>query len=191
MIASVSGKVMSITPSAAVIDVGGVGFYLNITNRTAKALTVGQSAALSTALVVREDSLTLYGFGDTAELETFELLRSVNGVGPKSALSILSALTVKEISDAVAQESDEVFKSVSGVGAKTAKLITLSLSGKLPGGSLEQVSSGGQTTVDALVGLGYGEREAKAAVQKVVASGSSDQEILKLALQSLARGGLK
>ena len=191
MIASVSGKVLASTLGAVTIEVGGLGLLVNTTNRIAAELNVGQSATLFTVLVVREDSLTLYGFLEALELETFDLLRSVNGVGPKSALSILSSLSVKEIADAVASESDSVFRSVSGVGVKTAKLIALSLAGKISGG-LASVSSGsGRASVDALIGLGYSEKEATLAVRKVSKPNLSDQDVLKLALQQLAKAGTK
>jgi Holliday junction DNA helicase RuvA len=191
VIASVSGKVLASTLGAVTIEVGGVGLLVNTTNRIAAELNVGQSATLFTVLVVREDSLTLYGFLEALELETFDLLRSVNGVGPKSALSILSSLSVKEIADAVASESDSVFRSVSGVGVKTAKLIALSLAGKISGG-LASVSSGsGRASVDALIGLGYSEKEATLAVRKVSSPNLSDQDVLKLALQQLAKAGTK
>ena len=191
MIASVSGKVLASTLGAVTIEVGGVGLLVNTTNRIAAELNVGQSATLFTVLVVREDSLTLYGFLEALELETFDLLRSVNGVGPKSALSILSSLSVKEIADAVASESDSVFRSVSGVGVKTAKLIALSLAGKISGG-LASVSSGsGRASVDALIGLGYSEKEATLAVRKVSSPNLSDQDVLKFALQQWAKAGTK
>jgi Holliday junction DNA helicase RuvA len=192
VIASVSGKVLASTLGAVTIEVGGVGLFVNTTVRTSSSLSIGQQASLLTVLIVREDSLTLYGFLDSIELETFDLLRSVNGVGPKSALSILSALTVQEIADAVASESDGVFKSVPGVGVKTAKLITVSLAGKLPWGSSSGSSSvTNRASVEALVGLGYSEKEAAKAVAKVSKPERSNQEVLKLALQHLARGGSK
>jgi len=192
VIASVSGKVLASALGAATIEVGGVGLFVNTTVRTSSSLIIGQQASLLTVLIVREDSLTLYGFLDSIELETFDLLRSVNGVGPKSALSILSALTVQEIADAVASESDGVFKSVPGVGVKTAKLITVSLAGKLPWGSNSGSSSvTNRASVEALVGLGYSEKEAAKAVAKVSKPERSNQEVLKLALQHLARGGSK
>jgi Holliday junction DNA helicase RuvA len=125
------------------------------------------------------------------ELETFDLLRSVNGVGPKSALSILTSLSVAEIADAVASESDAVFRSVSGVGVKTAKLITLSLAGKIFGGSSTLITGTARASVEALIGLGYSEKEATITVRKVSSPNMSDQDILKLALQHLAKAGSK
>lgn len=192
MIASVSGKVLASTLGAVTLEVGGVGLLVHTTNRIASSLASGHDATLQTVLVVREDSLTLYGFLDAMELETFDLLRSVNGVGPKSALSILTSLSVAEIADAVASESDSVFKSVSGVGVKTAKLITLSLAGKISGGSSTSVISGtARASVEALIGLGYSEKEASITVRKVSSPNMSDQDILKLALQHLAKAGSK
>jgi len=189
VIASVSGKVSSVTLGTITIVVGGIGLLVNTTSRTASSIKIGESATLLTELIVREDSLTLYGFVEPMELEIFALLRSVNGVGPKSALSILSALSVEEIAEAVSNESDTVFKSVPGVGVKTAKLITLSLAGKLTWGTGS--SSGKQrnpASVEALVSLGYSDKQAAQAVSHVFSPGFSDQKILKLALQYLASG---
>jgi holliday junction DNA helicase RuvA len=190
VIASVSGKLLATAPGAVTLEVGGVGLLVNTTSRIASTIGFGEQVTLFTALIVREDSLTLYGFLDPSELAAFDLLRSVNGVGPKSALSILSSLSVQEIADAVAAESDAVFRSVAGVGVKTAKLIAVSLAGKLlgtPGQAASSVST--KASVEALVGLGYKEKEASIAVSKVSDSSLSDQEILKLALQHLAKGG--
>jgi Holliday junction DNA helicase RuvA len=191
VIASVSGKVLASTLGAVTLEVGGVGLLVHTTHRIASSLAIGQSATLQTVLVVREDSLTLYGFLDAMELETFDLLRSVNGVGPKSALSILTSLSVAEIADAVASESDAVFRSVSGVGVKTAKLITLSLAGKISGGSSTLITGTARASVEALIGLGYSEKEATITVRKVSSPNMSDQDILKLALQHLAKAGSK
>ena len=190
MIASVSGKVLSTTPGTVTVDVGGVGLLVNTSLRATSAITVGEQITLLTALVVREDSLTLFGFLESSELSTFDLLRSVTGVGPKSALSILSSLSVQEIADAVATESDAVFRSVAGVGVKTAKLIALSLAGKLLGASGKAVDSvSAKAAIEALVGLGYKEKEASVAVSKVSDPSLPEQEILRLALRHLAKGG--
>ena len=191
MIASVSGKVLASTLGAVTLEVGGVGLLVHTTNRISSTLAIGQSATLQTVLVVREDSLTLYGFLEAMELETFDLLRSVNGVGPKLSLSILTSLSVAEIADAVASESDAVFRSVSGVGLKTAKLITLSLAGKISGGSSTLITGTARASVEALIGLGYSEKEATITVRKVSSPNMSDQDILKLALQHLAKAGSK
>ena len=192
MIASVSGKVRASLPEALVVDVGGVGLLINTTSRVSGAFSENDHADLFTVLIVREDSLTLYGFADQIDLETFELLRSVSGVGAKSALGILGALSVAQIRDAVSQESDSVFKSVTGIGAKTAKLIILTLAGKLPAGPK---GAGKQTSspiaIEALIGLGYKENDALRAVASVSRGDTSEKEVLKLALQLLAKGTAK
>ena len=189
MIASVSGTVRASSPEALVVDVGGVGLLVNTVNRVSSSFSLSDHAELFTVLIVREDSLTLYGFIDQSDLQTFELLRSVTGVGAKSALAILNTLSVSQIRDAVSQEADSVFKSVTGIGSKTAKLITLSLAGKLPAGLGGPSKPGNHpVAIDALVGLGYKEKDAVRAVESVSNAESSEKEVLRLALQLLARG---
>jgi len=189
VIASVSGTVRASSPEALVVDVGGVGLLVNTVNRVASSFLPSDHAELFTVLIVREDSLTLYGFIDQSDLQTFDLLRSVTGVGAKSALAILNTLSVSQIRDAVSQEADSVFKSVTGIGSKTAKLITLSLAGKLPAGLGGPSKQGNHpVAIDALVGLGYKEKDAVRAVESVSNAESSEKEVLRLALQLLARG---
>jgi Holliday junction DNA helicase RuvA len=152
------------------------------------SVSQGDSVSFHTSLVVREDAWTLFGFENRQELEVFELLRSVNGVGPKSALSILNQMSVEQIAQAVSDESDESFKAVSGIGSKTAKLITLTLAGKLMGsGSKSAVSSINESAVSALVGLGWSERQSRDALQQVASKDFSDKQLLKAALQVLSK----
>lgn len=187
MIASLTGSVLSNSNGAIVLDVQGVGYLVNTTNAVCANLSQGQLATVYTSLVVREDAFTLYGFLNKAELDVFDLLRSVNGVGPKSALAILSQLSVDQIGQAVADESDSTFKAVSGIGAKTAKLITLTLAGKIRSSSARFASTHTETTVNALVGLGWSERSARDTVQEVSTPEMSDKQLLKAALQVLAK----
>jgi Holliday junction DNA helicase RuvA len=188
VIASLTGTVLSSSNGQVVIDVQGVGYLVHSTAQTANSISPGENFSFYTSLVVREDAWTLFGFETKQELEVFELLRSVNGVGPKSALSILNQLSVEQIAQAVSQDSDESFKAVSGIGSKTAKLITLTLAGKfvspIPSSS---TSSGSESTVSALVGLGWSEREARDALQQINAKGLSDKQQLKSALQVLSK----
>lgn len=187
MIASLTGRVLSISNGQVVIDVRGVGYLVNHLPQAASKLTLGEEVSLVTSLVVREDAFTLYGFLEPDELKVFELLRSVNGVGPKSAMAILSELSVERISQAVASESDGTFRAVSGIGAKTAKLITLSLSGKFTV-SGNAASTASDKALTALIGLGWSEKLAREAVEKVYSPEASEKEILKLALSYLSRG---
>jgi Holliday junction DNA helicase RuvA len=112
----------------------------------------------------------------------------VNGVGPKSALSILNQMSVEQIAQAVSDESDESFKAVSGIGSKTAKLITLTLAGKLMGsGSKSAALTISESAVSALVGLGWSERQSRDALQQVASKDFSDKQLLKAALQVLSK----
>lgn len=196
MISSVRGPVLSALGSTVVIEVGGVGLALQVTPTTALSVRVGAEARLATTLVVREDSLTLYGFPTAPELAVFELLVGVTGVGPKSALGVLAVLTPNQIALAVQAEDDAAFRKVSGIGPKTAKLIVLSLAGKV------QVTSGapanprpaGSATVAAnvqaaMIGLGWSERVAAQAVDETLAEASGTEPgvaiVLRLALARL------
>jgi holliday junction DNA helicase RuvA len=187
VIASLTGKVLAVSSGVLVIEVSGVGFTVHTTARTSSSLHAGQDLAVFTSLVVREDAFTLYGFLEKAQLEVFELLRSVNGVGPKSALAILGELSVEQIAVAVTGESDGTFKAVSGIGAKTAKLITVSLAGKLNSTTTGTTGAHTEQTVAALMGLGWSERLARDAVTESVQPGISSEELLKTALRLLAR----
>lgn len=192
MIASLSGKLLSSAGGQLVIEVSGVGYLVHTTDQTASSFQTGQQVTVYTSLVVREESLTLFGFRDLKDLEMFDLLMSVNGVGPKSALAVLGELSVDQIADAVTNESDATFKAVSGIGAKTAKLITLTLSGKVLAKSSSPVPKQRiEATVSALVGLGWSERQARDSASKVADSELTDQQILKAALKELSRTGKK
>ena len=199
MIASVRGTVIAVSGGVVVIDVGGVGLAVQITPQHALLLRVGQEASLHTALIVREDDLSLFGFESRAELEVFDLLRGVSGVGPKSALGVLATLSPDDIAHAVAAEDDAPFRKVSGIGPKTAKLIAVSLQGKLMPATASTApgrpAGGGitQDVVTALVGLGWNERAAAAAVDEAAAEASdADREtvaaLLRLALSRLGPG---
>lgn len=188
MIASLTGLVLTSSSGQAVIDVNGVGYLVHTTTQTVGALSLGGKVSFHTSLVVKEDALTLFGFLSSPELEVFELLRSVSGVGPKSALSILNQMSVEQIAQAVAEDSDATFKSVSGVGAKTAKLITLTLSGKMRAPSSKGAPTAqAESAVSALVGLGWSERQARDTVHEVGVEAMSDKELLKAALQVLSK----
>lgn len=193
MIASLRGTVLALTQASAVIDVSGVGYFVNITPMTSRELSIGREVQLFTAMIVREDAMTLYGFGDFEEQELFELLRSVTGVGPKSALGILGEMTPDQIRNAVAIENDSAFKAVSGIGPKTAKLITVTLAGKLKGVAISTASNAirhqSEAVVSALTGLGWAEKQAIEAVQSAGQELDSDagrDALLKLALSKLS-----
>lgn len=197
MISTVRGTVLHAAGTTAVIEVGGIGLSVTVTPQHALSLRVGQEAVVLTALIVREDDLSLFGFGTPEELEVFDLLRSVTGVGPKSALGVLAVMTPGEISRAVAVEDDSAFRKVSGIGPKTAKLIVVSLAGKLAiaeapraASSVRSTASVGENVTIALVGLGWPERVAAQAVEDALAAASVPESetvasLLRLALASL------
>lgn len=181
MIAQLTGLVIRTALGSVVLDVNGVGYQLSVSPKFAAALVEGERVTIQSALIVREDAHILFGFETVEQLEMFDLLRSVNGVGPKSALGIVGFLSTDEIRAAVSESDDTVFARVSGIGPKTAKLIIVTLSGKLAAGE----ASLDNDLVSALLGLGYREADAKAALRNV--TGVTQQEKLRSALAQLAR----
>lgn len=177
MISSLRGTVLSASGGTAVLEVGGVGFAVQLTPDHALSLRVGDQAFVHTSMVVREDSLQVFGFVDREQLEVFELLTGVTGVGPKSAIGVLSVLSPDQIADAVAADDDAPFRKVSGIGPKTAKLIVVSLAGKLAATRravpavkvVGAPSSVADSVLVALVGLGWPEKVAAEAIADVVA----------------------
>ena len=176
MIASLRGTLIALAGTRAVIDVAGVGYAVALTERHARELRVTDTVRLHTALVVREDDMSLFGFADEVELGLFELLRTVSGVGPKSALGVLGEMTPDAIARAIAADDDAPFRAVSGIGPKTAKLIVVTLAGKLAapsgpapvGASSTAPLAATASLVAALTGLGWPERTALEAATQVV-----------------------
>lgn len=196
MISSLRGRVLHLDAESVVIDVGGVGFSVAVTPQLSREFHVGDDIVLHTTLIVREDALSLYGFRERDELVVFTQLLSVSGVGPKSAIGVLAALTVDQIADAVASEDDAPFRRVSGIGPKTAKLIVVQLAGKLRAPVASAPASGGRPTalaaqvVGALVALGWNERVSAEAVSAVLQDATAEPPasvpaLLKLALAHL------
>ena len=200
MISSLRGTVLACAEARLELEVHGVGYTIAVTPQHAMRLRAGDEALVHTALIVREDDLSLCGFESREELAVFDLLRGVTGVGPKSALGVLATMTPAMIAAAVATEDDAAFRKVSGIGPKTAKLIVVSLAGKLghigpasapadapaaPGAVPASVRA---DVVLALAGLGWNERAAGEAVDAVVATGPADTAVpalLRLALAHL------
>jgi Holliday junction DNA helicase RuvA len=131
MISLVNGVVRAISPDKIIVEVGGVGLSLAVTQKTTAQLNVGVSVQLFTTLVVREDALTLYGFLEDGERALFELVQTVSGIGPKVALSIVSALSPSQLAIAISQEDISAIEKVPGIGRKGAQRLILELKGKL------------------------------------------------------------
>ena len=188
MIASLRGQVQDIGSDNVVIEVGGVGLRVYVPLPMRDSLRPGESIFLHTFLVVREESLSLYGFKTKETREYFNLLLGVNGVGPRLALSVLSTLTPEAIQRAVFHEQAEVFTRVPGVGKRTAQKILLHLQGRLPEEPglepMATMSDVDSEVLNALTTLGYSVVEAQAALQFIPRDAPQEVETrLRLALQ--------
>ncbi|GAA2141903.1 Holliday junction branch migration protein RuvA [Kitasatospora kazusensis] len=201
MIAFVQGPVAAITPGSAVIEVGGVGMLVKCTPRTLAELRIGQHARLTTALIVKEESLTLYGFADEDERATFDVLLTASGVAATMALAMLAVFTPDELRRAVAQGDAKSLTAVPRIGPKLAQKLLLEYKDKLgvPHGGVpaqKPVAAGpapwSEQLHAALVGLGYAPREADEAVTAVTPDAEAQSvtdvgALLKSALRTLAR----
>ena len=187
MIASLHGEISGINPDSLVLRVAGIGLRVYVPTQLRTQSKVGEHLGLHTHLVVREDSLTLYGFETESERDFFILLLGVNGVGPRIAISILSTLTIDAIRRAVLSEQADIFSRVSGVGKKNAQKILLHLQGKVGNeltGEDTRFLDVDTEVLDALTGLGYSVVEAQAALQSLAKDAPKDVETrLRLALQ--------
>ena len=188
MIDMLTGQVAVVANSYVVIAVGGVGLRVHIP-RTVREIVDGrgQTLTLYTHLVVREDALTLYGFGDPDERALFETLLTVSGVGPRLALAIISTLSVAQLQNAVAREEPEVLTRVPGIGKKLAQRLALELKDKLaiePATGLAAMSDIDTDVLAALTALGYSVVEAQSALQAIPRDAPQDVETrVVLALQ--------
>jgi holliday junction DNA helicase RuvA len=187
MIATIQGKVAADNGEHIVVAVGGIGYKVYVPHSGLQR-SRGDDIFLHTHLVVREDSLTLYGFPTAAELSLFETLLTISGVGPRVALSILNTLSVDSLRNAVISDRAEVLTRVPGIGKKTAQKIQFELKDKLAVG-LDAVpvavfSDVDSDVVDALVALGYSIVEAQTAIQSMPPDAPQDvEERVRLALQ--------
>jgi len=176
MISHLTGSVASLAPEGAVIEIGGVGLLVQCTPGTLARLRLGERARVATSLVVREDSLTLYGFANDDERNTFELLQTASGVGPRLAQAMLAVLSPDALRRAVAAEDLAVLTSVPGIGRKGAQRIVLELAGRLgppaDGGTAVAASAGAASpwrdqVRAGLISLGWQGREADQAISAV------------------------
>jgi Holliday junction DNA helicase RuvA len=204
VIAFVSGPVAALAPDTAVIDVGGVGMAVQCAPGTLATLRIGHQAKLATSLVVREDSLTLYGFADEDERQLFELLQTASGVGPRLAQAMLAVHAPDALRLAFAQGDEKALTAVPGIGRKGAQRLLLELKDRLGKPAAAPAGPRGAVTADpgswqdqvhaALTGLGYATRDADDAVAAVApqAEASADgvpqvPALLRAALQTLNR----
>lgn len=194
MIGQLSGTLLHKQPPMIVVDCHGVGYEVEVPMSTFCNLpATGQPVVLLTHLVVREDAHILYGFASAPERAAFRELIKVGGVGPRTALALLSGLSVAELAQAVAQQQAARLTRIPGIGKKTAERLLLELRGKLApdladaGGAAAVVSDAHADIQQALLALGYSEREAAAAF-KALPADVGVSEGIKLALKALSKG---
>lgn len=198
MISLINGVVRSIQLDKATIEVGGVGLTVCITQQTSTQLNLGAAAQLFTSLIVREDSLTLFGFLDEESRSTFELVQTVSGIGPKVALAIMGAHTSQTLARAIVEEDIKAIEKVPGIGRKGAQRLILELKGKISNFESHDLSRTHQPVwrenlTSALVSLGFTAKESDAAINRVVSEYASEgkdptsvdiSDLLKRALQT-------
>ena len=195
MIAFLSGLVRDLRENSAVLLVSGVGYELLCPASTLGRLTLGAPAELHTRLVVREDSMTLFGFLDTDSLRLFDLLTGVSGIGPKLALALLSAMPPSALAQGLLSADTALLSSVSGVGKKTAERLVLELQNKVPehlaagpvgkgAGAAAVVSTAGRDAVDALLALGFRDAQVRTVVAELLSQDAT------LSADTLIRRGL-
>ncbi len=205
MIARLTGIVDAIDRDRAIVDVGGVGYLVRASTRTLSALAAGGEARLLVETIVREDAIELYGFATVGERDWFRLLTTVQGVGAKVALSLLSALAPGELARAIAAGDRAMITRADGVGPKLANRLTSELKDKvgalatlpgatadrrLPGGAAPAGDDAAEDAVSALVNLGYRRPEALAAIDRAVArvgAGARAEALIAAGLKELAR----
>ncbi|MFL1427811.1 MULTISPECIES: Holliday junction branch migration protein RuvA [unclassified Nocardiopsis] len=206
MIAFLTGRVAARGAGSAVIDVGGVGMFVQCTPSALSHLHVGETGTVATSLVVREDSLTLFGFADDDEKHLFEQLQTASGVGPRLALAMLSVLSPDALRQAVAAEDTDALTRVPGIGKKGAQRIVLELRGKLDppvftDGTLPPAQGAGAggagpngawrtQVVSGLVNLGWSAKDAEAAAAAVAPQAEETTDVavlLRSALRTLSR----
>lgn len=203
MISSLTGQVQAVGLNTAVINVNGFGMLIQAAPRTLADLRVGAEATVFTSMVVREDSMTLYGFASVDEREVFDVLTSVSGIGPRTGLAILAVHSPEEVRIAANNKDTAAFTKVSGIGPKGASRIVLELNGKLvptgtpvgsPGAAAASANAWEPQVIEALTGLGWTEKDAQSTITKLVkaspdvAQSGNVSEILRAALRSMSAG---
>ncbi|NKX49604.1 Holliday junction branch migration protein RuvA [Arthrobacter deserti] len=200
MISSLRGVVTHVGLNSAVVDVNGFGMLVQATPQTLGGLHVGREVELATTMVVREDSMTLYGFTDASQREVFETLTSVSGVGPRLGLAALAVHSPEAIRVAASTGDSKAFSKVPGIGPKLAGRIVLELAGKLVplGGNAAPAPAGWKDQViEALTGLGWSDKDAAAAIDTTAeehpeaAAAGDIGELLRLTLRRMGRDGTR
>jgi len=187
MISFLSGNIISKKDKYIVLDVNGVGYKVFLSQKSLLKISEnGQKINLYCNLHVRENLMDLYGFLDQKELEFFELLEEIRGVGPKAALEISSLGSLEKIKESVLKQDAKIFETVPGIGRKKAMTIILELTGKIKN-LLEQKVSGDKDVIDSLLRLGFLKQDIKNALEKVSKEANTAEEKIKEALKLLGK----
>ncbi|MBX4191230.1 MAG: Holliday junction branch migration protein RuvA [Candidatus Doudnabacteria bacterium] len=187
MIGSIKGKITHKSSNYVIVETSGVGYKIFSPQMILVSQKIGDDVSLVIHTYVREDQITLYGFETLAQLEFFELLLTVSGVGPKSGLAIMSLTSIDMLKSAIASGDADVFKKVSGIGTKTAERVIVELREKLKAqGVSAPVAQEHSDALEALVSLGYREQESRD-VLKTIPSDKTLQEKIKIALKALGK----
>lgn len=194
MIASLFGTIKSLRSDNLVIDVNGVGYLVQVSIKTANQLSIGRDAQLYTSTVLREDSISLYGFNSDGDRELFELVQTVSGIGPKVALAITANMELADLASAISAKDESAIAAIPGIGKKSAQRMILELSGKVEITSKARPStevSWRQEILDALIGLGFTRRQSEQTINDLLLSNDpvqianlSPAQRIKLALNS-------
>ncbi|NRA11134.1 MAG: Holliday junction branch migration protein RuvA [Crocinitomicaceae bacterium] len=191
MIAQLNGKLVEKNPTALIIDCGGVGYAVKISLNTFSAIGSKEAVKVYTKLIVREDAQLLYGFAEPIEREMFNHLISVSGIGPNTAMIMLSSMVPEEIATAIQTDDVKKIQSVKGIGAKTAERVIVDLRGKMlkMAFSTENIFTANNTNhfdaLTALVSLGFDKKSAEKAIDKVSTGEESVEQLIKEALKIL------
>ncbi|MBL4862232.1 MAG: Holliday junction branch migration protein RuvA [Crocinitomicaceae bacterium] len=191
MIAQLNGKLIEKNPTSLIVDCGGVGYSVKISLNTFGAIGSEESVKVFTKLIVREDAQLLYGFADTVEREMFNHLISVSGIGPNTAMIMLSSLVPEEIANAIQTEDVKTIQSVKGIGAKTAQRVIVDLKDKMlkMAFSTENIFTANNTNhfdaLTALASLGFDKKSAEKAIDKISTGDETVEQLIKGALKIL------
>lgn len=191
MIGSLRGRVASLDATAAVIEVGGVGYLVNLTADALAEIKPGAEVLVFTEMIVREDSLSLYGFRNLEERETFRLLNQVTGIGPRMAMSVLSVFRPESLQRVVATGDHETLTTIPGIGKRGAARMIIELKDKFMFAPTFDGSDGPSTKAselrEALAGLGYGPAELHHVMERVFNEEAPVEDLVKSALKELSR----
>ncbi|MGB0915296.1 MAG: Holliday junction branch migration protein RuvA [Crocinitomicaceae bacterium] len=191
MIGQLNGRLIEKNPTDLIVDCGGVGYEVKISLNTFSALGSNENVRVYTKLVVREDAQILYGFADVVEREMFNHLVSVSGIGPNTAMIMLSSLVPEEIAGAIQSEDVKTIQSIKGIGAKTAQRVIIDLKDKMlkMAFSTENIFNSNNTNqfdaLTALISLGFDKKSAEKAIDKIATGDESVEQLIKGALKIL------